>query len=116
VLTLLAAAYGQSPKIEPPKVSVPPQKYEAVKPPPPTAQDFQQNTQNYLAPMAPMMAQMNAAMLEGLLVEIAKPETAERLATFKKNFYDSLRKKGFTHKEALDIVIATPLATPTAPK
>jgi hypothetical protein len=116
LLALSTFAYGQAPKVEPPKIAVPPAKHEAVKPPPPSAQDLQHSTQNYLASMAPMMAQMNAVMLEGFMVEIAKPETAERLATFKKNFYDSLRKKGFTHKEALDIVIATPLPTPTAPK
>ncbi|WLI88468.1 hypothetical protein Q4S45_17295 [Massilia sp. R2A-15] len=38
-----------------------------------------------------------------------RPETAERLASFKKNLFDALRKKGFTAEQSLQIVIATPL-------
>jgi hypothetical protein len=38
-----------------------------------------------------------------------RPETAERVASFKKNLFDALRKKGFTAEQSLQIVIATPL-------
>ncbi len=37
----------------------------------------------------------------------AKPESADRLATFTKNYYDALIRKGFTKEQALQIVIAT---------
>ena len=38
-----------------------------------------------------------------------RPETAERVASFKKNLFDALRKKGFTAEQSLQIAIATPL-------
>lgn len=38
-----------------------------------------------------------------------RPETAERVASFKKNLFDALRKKGFTAEQSLQIVIATPV-------
>jgi len=40
--------------------------------------------------MVPMMSQMAAVMLESTLTTLAKPENAERLADFTKNYYDSL--------------------------
>jgi len=36
------------------------------------------------------MSQMAAVMLESTLTTLAKPENAERLADFTKNYYDSL--------------------------
>ena len=56
--------------------------------------------------MAPMMAQMAALTLEGTLGALAKPENAERLADFTKNYYDALIKRGFTKEQALQIVMA----------
>ena len=54
--------------------------------------------------MGPMMGQMMQSMMEGTLQVLAKPETAERLATFTRNYYDALVRKGFTKVEALEIV------------
>jgi hypothetical protein len=56
--------------------------------------------------MGPMMAQMAASSLEGTLTTLAKPENAERLADFTKNYYDALIKRGFSKEQALQIVIA----------
>src|SRR6266700_945428 len=59
------------------------------------------------AMMGPMMGQMMEAMMEGMLRVMAKPESVDRLATFAKNYYDALIRKGFTKEQALQIVIAT---------
>jgi len=40
---------------------------------------------------------------------IADPETAERCATFTRNYYEALVAKGFTEEAALQIVIAAGL-------
>lgn len=64
--------------------------------------------------MIPMMQQMAVVMLEGTLTTLAKPENAERLATFVKNYYDALLKRGFTKEQALQIVTAVGIPqTPT---
>ena len=59
------------------------------------------------AMMGPMMGQMMEAMMEGMLRVMARPENADRLATFTKNYYDALIRKGLTKDQALQIVIAT---------
>lgn len=56
--------------------------------------------------MGPMMGKMMESMYGGLLKLLARPDTAEQLATFMKNYYDSLVAKGFTKDEALQIVKA----------
>ncbi|MDB5756069.1 MAG: hypothetical protein JWR56_2497 [Massilia sp.] len=63
------------------------------------------------------MLQMTDASMERALetqlnaqLKVAeRPETAERIASFKKNLFDSLRKKGFTAEQSMQIVIAMPL-------
>ena len=62
--------------------------------------------------MAPMMGQMAAFSLEGTLAALAKPENAERLADFTKNYYDALVKRGFTKDQALQIVVAVGMPHP----
>ena len=42
---------------------------------------------------------------------LAKPETAEKMARYVKNFQNALMKEGFTKEEALKIVISMPLPT-----
>lgn len=56
--------------------------------------------------MGPMMGAMMENMVEGLLTVLAKPGSAERLATFTRNYYDALRRKGFTEDQALRLVAA----------
>src|ERR1051325_5552665 len=59
------------------------------------------------AMMGPMMGQMMEAMMEGMLKVMEKPENAQRLATFTRNYYDAMIRKGFTKEQALQIVIAS---------
>jgi hypothetical protein len=42
-----------------------------------------------------------------MLKALAKPESADQLATFMKNYRDALLAKGFTREEALQIVRGT---------
>ncbi|MGI8496722.1 MAG: hypothetical protein ACR2OG_03940 [Gemmatimonadaceae bacterium] len=52
------------------------------------------------------MAAMAQAVLDAKLARLAKPESAEQLASFGKNFYAALLTKGFTKDEALKFVAA----------
>lgn len=64
--------------------------------------------------MAPMMGLMMQNMMDGMITYMSKPETAEKLATYAKNYYDALIKKGFTKEEALKIVTSiNPLSMPS---
>lgn len=56
--------------------------------------------------MGPMMSNMMASMMQGMLAVLAQPETAEKLATFTRNYFDALRRKGFTDEQALRLVAA----------
>lgn len=49
------------------------------------------------------------AQLNAELKVAERPETAERIASFKKNLFEALRKKGFTAEQSLQIVLATPV-------
>jgi len=52
----------------------------------------------------PMMAAMHHPAAPMGLAELAKPETAQQLAAFMKNFYDALIAKGFSKADALKII------------
>ena len=56
--------------------------------------------------MGPMMEQMMTAGMTATLRVLARPESAQQLATFVKNFYDALVAKGFSKEDALKIVAA----------
>lgn len=60
-----------------------------------------------MSAMVSAVGPMAEAVVETELALGAKPETAERVAAFKRNLFEALIKKGFTAKEALQIVIAT---------
>lgn len=77
-------------------------------PPRPSPQDMQKAMDSAMGSMLPMVGRMSEAQLEAQLKVAAKPETAETVATFKKNLYDALRRKGFTADEALRITSSTP--------
>lgn len=61
--------------------------------------------------MAPVMGEMFSMMMRGMFAELAKKENAEMLATFTRNYYESLVAKGFSKKEALRIVVSTGMPT-----
>ena len=90
------------------------------KPPAPSPEQMQQVMQGAVrASMNAMLdvaGPMTTAAIDAQTAASAKPETAERIATFKKNLYDALLKKGFTPAQALQIVVATsfPSAAMTA--
>ncbi len=56
--------------------------------------------------MGPMMGSMMANMMDGMLNMLARPESAEKLATFTRNYYEALLRKGFTDEQALRLVTA----------
>ena len=80
----------------------------------PSPEDTQKILESTLGAMGPMMGRMSEAMIEAQLRIAEKPETAERVATFKRNLFEALVKKGFRPLEALQIVVATgiPSAAP----
>jgi len=61
--------------------------------------------------MIPVMGKMTESMIEAQLTKAAAPDTAERLATFKRNLFDALLKKGFTTDQAIQIVLTTGIPT-----
>ena len=83
---------------------------------PPTPEEMKKIMDATFGAMVPMMGRMTEVMLEAQLKVAAEPQTAERLASFKKNLYDELIKKGFGKDQALQIVVATgiPSAMPSA--
>jgi hypothetical protein len=78
---------------------------------PPTPEQVQQVMQNSLrATMSAMVdsaGPLAEASINAQMVMAANPETAERLAAFKKNFYDALVKKGFTPAQSFQIMLST---------
>ncbi len=60
-------------------------------------------------PSPEQMQQLMQAQIEVQLAAAARPETAERIAAFKRNLYEALLKKGFTQQQAVEITVATPL-------
>jgi hypothetical protein len=77
------------------------------KPAQPSPEEMKQIMQASMGAMVSVMGPMTEAMIEAQLATAAKPETAERVATFKKNLYDALIKKGFKPQDALQMVIST---------
>lgn len=82
--------------------------------PKPVPGDMQKMMDSSMLSMLPMLERMTEAHLEAQLKVAERPETAERIATFKKNLFDALKKKGFTAEQSLQIVNSTALPS-TAP-
>jgi hypothetical protein len=62
------------------------------------------SVQRMISQMAPMYGNLVSNMYEGLVNTLARPDVAERLATFTRNYYEALVRHGFTADEALRIV------------
>lgn len=90
------------------------QKPVPTAPPKPSPEEMRQIMQMTMGAMVSVMGPMAEAVIEAQLVMAARPDTAERLATFKKNLFDALVKKGFSADQALQIVLTTqpPTASP----
>ena len=78
-----------------------------------SAQDNRVNDQEILQMMGPMMGEMFSLMLKSMFNELSKKENADMLATFTRNYYESLVARGFSKEEALRIVVSTGI--PAAP-
>jgi hypothetical protein len=68
-----------------------------------------------LESMLPMMTRMMESTIDIQLKAAEKPETAQRLARFKRQLYEALLRQGFAKEDALQIVIHTlpPSAVPS---
>ena len=56
------------------------------------------------------MSKTSEELAEAQLKIAERPETAERIATFKKNLFEALRRKGFTVEQAMQLTVATSVA------
>ena len=56
--------------------------------------------------MGPTFGLMMTGMMEAMMTVLEQPETAERLATFARNYYDALIRRGFSEEQALRLVVA----------
>ena len=61
----------------------------------------------------PMFSAVMGGMYGGIIEFLARPETAVKLATFAKNYFDELMKRGFTREEALLLVRGVGIPGPT---
>ncbi len=91
-------------------------KSQPPKPPRPTAEEMQKSMDAAMGSMVPMMGRMTEVTIGAQLKLAAMPETAERIAAFKKNLFDQLQKKGFTPDQALQITMSTPLPSASTGK
>ena len=86
---------------------------QAQAPSKPSPDEMQRVMDSSMVSMLPMLARMTEVHLEAQLKVAERPDTAEKIASFKKNLFDALRRKGFTAEQSLQITTATPL--PSAP-
>jgi hypothetical protein len=56
--------------------------------------------------MTPAFGFMMQGMMEATLTVLERPETAERLASFTRNYYEALIAEGFTETQALQLAEA----------
>ena len=75
----------------------------------PSPEEMKKMMEASMGAMAPAMARMTEAMIEVQLNAAAKPETAQRVAAFKRSLYEALLKSGFTQDQAMQITVSTPL-------
>ena len=62
--------------------------------------------QQQMNAMTPMFGEMMRVMMTATFDVLSQPESAEKLASFTKNYYDALIKKGFNQDEALKIAMS----------
>jgi len=78
-----------------------------------TPEQQQAMIQQQMNAMTPMFGQMMRVMMTATFDVLSQPESAEKLASFTRNYYDALIKKGFSKDEALKI--AMPVGMPSMP-
>ena len=77
---------------------------------PALTQDEQKRAAAVSATLAPLVSKTSEETTEAQLKIAERPDTAERIATFKKNLFDALRRKGFTVEQAMQLTAATSIA------
>jgi len=77
--------------------------------PQPSPEEVRHQMEVAFGAMAPMMGKMMEAMIEAQLSVVSKPESAQKMATYVKNFYEALIKQGFSKEEAFKIVTSVSL-------
>lgn len=55
--------------------------------------------------MQTQITEMATKVIDGYLDFLAKPQTAKKLATFQKNYYDALIEQGFTKEQAFELLL-----------
>lgn len=68
---------------------------QAPAPSKPSPEDMQKMMDSSMVSMLPMLARMTEVQMDAQLKVAERPDTAERIAAFKKNLFDALRRKGF---------------------
>lgn len=99
-------AFAAEPKQDPGTRPVAAQKKDG-----PSEQDMKKAMEATYGAMVPIVEKMVEATIEARLKSAEKPESATRIAEFKKRLYDALILQGFSRDEALQITINTPLPT-----
>jgi hypothetical protein len=56
--------------------------------------------------MGPAFGMMMENMMEAMRNVLERPETAERLASFARNYYEALLQEGFSEEQALRLTVA----------
>jgi hypothetical protein len=74
-----------------------------------SSEEMKQAMESSMGAMAPMMGKIAEASIEAQLSAAEKPDTARRIAQFKKNLYDALLQQGFSKDRAFSIMLNTPL-------
>jgi hypothetical protein len=75
----------------------------------PSPEEMKQMMESSMGAMVPMMGKMAEASVEAQLSAAEKPETARRIAQFKRNLYDALLQQGFSKDRAFSIMLSTSL-------
>lgn len=91
------------------------QAQEAAKPRKPSPEEVKQAMEEKMSTIVPMFGRMAEVTIEAQLKAAEKPDTAQRLAAFKKNLYDALIAQGFSSAQALTITVATHPPSPSMP-
>jgi hypothetical protein len=79
----------------------------------PSPDELRQMMESSMGMMVPMMGKMAEVSIEVQLAAAEKPETARRIAAFKKNLYEALAQQGFSKDQAFTIMLNTPLPAPS---
>jgi hypothetical protein len=74
-----------------------------------TPEEQQKSMEAFFSTMVPAQAKAAEASLDLLTKYAERPEVADRIAAYKKNLFESLKKRGFTSEQALQITLVTPL-------